>query len=1036
MKKFLKILFPVLLALPFFSQADVISRGSEVIPREGLQFYDNGSPAGRSAFLNVTGSGYTLTTVNGIETLNLTGGGGGGGSVVSVTGLNTDNTDPTNPVVKISVDGTSITGAGTPGSPLIATAPSINGTGFVKATGTTLSYDNSTYLTTAAAAAAYQALDATLTALAGLNSTAGVVVETAADTFTKRTITGTANQITVTNGSGASGDPTISLPVTITGLTSVSSTGFTGALTGNASTSTALAANGTNCTVGNYPLGVDASGNAESCTAAGTGTVTNIATTSPITGGAITATGSIACPSCVTASSPGAGLAHFAGSTQTVTSSAVSLTADVTGLLPAANGGLGVNESAATGVVQFNGGTSSVSTALANGTTGTTQSALDNSTKLATTAYTDTAVQAALNGLDWKPAVGYASTANVVCVNVSSVCTYTATGTDSLDGHTLVLNDIVLLKNQTTGADNGVWKVTTAGAIGVSGVLTRRNDYNLASEIHQGDTFYVINGTVNTNTSWAQTNVVTTLNTDSLAFSQVAGPGSYTAGTGINITGVSIANTGVLSLTGDSYLISNSASTGAVTVTQRNHTANTVAGALTATTLSDLAVPSCSTAASALQWTSASGFGCNTSITANTATSATTATNATNTAITDDTTTNSAMNLTWVTSNTGNLPQKTTSTKLTFNPSTGVLSSTSFTGAGTGLTGTASSLTAGAATTAGTLTTAITANSVLGALTNVAPTAQAVPSCSTAASALTWTSGTGFACNTSITANTSTTATTATNATNSAITNDTTTNATMFPAWVTANTGNLPLKVTSTKLTYNPSTGNLSTTTFTGAVAGNSTTATALAANGTNCSAGNYPLGVDASGNSESCTAVPGAALSTATASTSANLNFDNTIITSSCKSYKFIIADIIPATNQTILEVQLSTNNGSTFLSTGFLYNNIFGSSADALQQAAQNATGGSTALWEISVGNAANNKLNNAAGDGVGGTFELYNPSSAATGKKADWNINYINSLGNFFPVKGGGWESTTTAVNYVRFVMDTGNITSGTISVFCNQ
>jgi len=43
-----------------------------------------------------------------------------GTKVESVTGLNTDNTDPLNPVVQISVDGVTITGDGTPGSPLMA----------------------------------------------------------------------------------------------------------------------------------------------------------------------------------------------------------------------------------------------------------------------------------------------------------------------------------------------------------------------------------------------------------------------------------------------------------------------------------------------------------------------------------------------------------------------------------------------------------------------------------------------------------------------------------------------------------------------------------------------------------------------------------------------------------------------------------------------------------------------------------------------------------------------------------------------------
>ena len=60
-------------------------------------------------------------------------------------------------------------------------------------------------------ASSFQTADTTLTALAAYN-TNGLLTQTAADTFAGRTITGTSNEIDVSNGNGVSGNPTLSLP--------------------------------------------------------------------------------------------------------------------------------------------------------------------------------------------------------------------------------------------------------------------------------------------------------------------------------------------------------------------------------------------------------------------------------------------------------------------------------------------------------------------------------------------------------------------------------------------------------------------------------------------------------------------------------------------------------------------------------------------------------------------------------------------------------------------------------------------------------
>jgi hypothetical protein len=70
----------------------------------------------------------------------------------------------------------------------------------------------------------YQPVDADLTAISAL-STTGIAVRTGAGTWTTRTLTGTADKITVTNGDGVSGNPTVTIAATYVGQNTITTLG-------------------------------------------------------------------------------------------------------------------------------------------------------------------------------------------------------------------------------------------------------------------------------------------------------------------------------------------------------------------------------------------------------------------------------------------------------------------------------------------------------------------------------------------------------------------------------------------------------------------------------------------------------------------------------------------------------------------------------------------------------------------------------------------------------------------------------------------
>jgi hypothetical protein len=112
----------------------------------------------------------------------------------------------------------------------------------------------------------------------------------------------------------------------------------------------------------------------------------------------------------------------------------------------------------------------------------------------------------------------------------------------SVDGYAASLGDRILVKNQSSGLQNGVYTVTTVGSGSVAWILTRATDFNTVgtgvSAVEPGAYFFVSSGTANASSSWVMTTTnPIVIGTTALVFTQFSASSGYTAGTGLSLVG-------------------------------------------------------------------------------------------------------------------------------------------------------------------------------------------------------------------------------------------------------------------------------------------------------------------------------------------------------------------------------------------------------------------------------------------------------------------------------------------------------------------
>lgn len=235
--------------------------------------------------------------------------------------------------------------------------------------------------------------------------------------------------------------------------------------------------------------------------------------------------------------------------------------------------------------------------------------------------------------------------------------------TFSLDGVNPPVGVNVLIKDTATGmsaANEGIYTVTDVGSGATNWVLTRATSYDTASEINNTGLILIQNGATLAGTAWYNTATIVTVDTTNFNYAQF--------GNIIFPLTLAQGGTGASLTASDGGIFYSTATAAAI-----------LAGTATAGQIlrsGSNAAPSWSTAT----YPSTAGTSGNVLTSDGTNWVSSAAAAAANVTVSDDTTTNATMYPVWVTANTGNLPLFVSSTKLSFNPSTGRLTTSGIDG--------------------------------------------------------------------------------------------------------------------------------------------------------------------------------------------------------------------------------------------------------------------------------------------------------------------------------------------------------------------